>query len=199
MTTLRKAVQCAVDAPPPKRRRSKYTGAQLLEDAEALMARTGYRGFSLGELAQQLGVTRTNVHHHFRTKEALGAALLRDYCPWWRDRLGDPLDGTPKTALEQLVRLYEEARDRSGPKGLPLATMLGTEIHTLPPAMAQQLKGHEARTLKWLQAALGGTPKARHQAQFVISLLEGGLMLAHVAGAARWQAAAWTVRHMEKA
>ena len=54
--------------------------AQLVETATALIARNGYRAFSIAALASATGLTRPGVLHHVGSKEALllDVLALRD-------------------------------------------------------------------------------------------------------------------------
>ena len=47
--------------------------------ATDLLIRYGYRGVSFGDLAEPLGITRANIHHHFGNKLALVEEVLDDY------------------------------------------------------------------------------------------------------------------------
>jgi len=55
---------------------STRTRARLLDRAERLFARKGYRGMSLRELARACGVAPFTIQHHFGSKFALYQAVL---------------------------------------------------------------------------------------------------------------------------
>jgi AcrR family transcriptional regulator len=55
---------------------STRTRARLLDRAERLFARKGYRGMSLRELARACGVVPFTIQHHFGSKFALYQAVL---------------------------------------------------------------------------------------------------------------------------
>ena len=56
---------------PPQRR------AQLIDAATAMIAATGFQGFSLAALARECDLTRPGVLHHFASAEDLLVAVLR--------------------------------------------------------------------------------------------------------------------------
>lgn len=53
---------------------------QAIKDvALDLLVRNGYRGASFGDIAEELGITRANIHYHFGGKQALVEEVLEDY------------------------------------------------------------------------------------------------------------------------
>jgi AcrR family transcriptional regulator len=88
---------------------------EILDTALRLIARQGYRGSTLQEIADSVGLTKAGVLHYFDSREALLAEVLRE-----RDELaiarfgepgGDSLDLLASTVTENattpgLVALY---------------------------------------------------------------------------------------------
>lgn len=63
----------------PVSRRDKYTEAThqaLLDSARRLFGTVGYVGTSLDEIAQQEGLTKGAVYHHFKNKEVIFEAVI---------------------------------------------------------------------------------------------------------------------------
>ena len=52
------------------------TRTELLIQAESLVRGRGWSGFSYADLAEAVGIRKASIHHHFRTKDDLGAALV---------------------------------------------------------------------------------------------------------------------------
>ncbi len=57
--------------------RGRMRRLQILAAATHLFARAGYRGATLGVIADQVGVTQAGLLHHFGTKEKLLEAVVR--------------------------------------------------------------------------------------------------------------------------
>src|SRR5262249_60248187 len=55
------------------------TRARIRAIAEDLYVRHGYEGFSFGDIAQAVGTTRANIHHHFGNKQRLMAELIERF------------------------------------------------------------------------------------------------------------------------
>jgi TetR/AcrR family transcriptional repressor of nem operon len=47
--------------------------------ATRLLIRNGYRGASVANIARPLGITTTNIHYHFGSKQRLVEAAVKDY------------------------------------------------------------------------------------------------------------------------
>ena len=55
------------------------TAERLMDLAEAHIRKAGYGGFSFRDLAAEVGIKSASVHHHFRTKASMAAAVARRY------------------------------------------------------------------------------------------------------------------------
>jgi TetR/AcrR family transcriptional regulator len=52
----------------------------ILDVAEQLFANHGYNSVSINDIAQQAGVSKANIFHHFKSKEGLFMAVLKIAC-----------------------------------------------------------------------------------------------------------------------
>jgi AcrR family transcriptional regulator len=64
------------DAAAPRRGRPGYDGVTVLRRAIEVFNRQGYEATSIGDLARELGLTKSAIYHHVPSKEALLAAAL---------------------------------------------------------------------------------------------------------------------------
>ena len=60
----------------PRRGRPGYDAATVLRRAIELFNRQGYEGASMGDLAGELGLSKSAIYHHVPSKESLLAAAL---------------------------------------------------------------------------------------------------------------------------
>src|SRR4051812_33054735 len=60
----------------PVRERGLDTATRILEAAERCIRRFGLRRFSMGDVAQDAGLSRGSVYNHFQDREALIDAVL---------------------------------------------------------------------------------------------------------------------------
>jgi AcrR family transcriptional regulator len=67
----------AAPLPPARRlRKGEATAARILDAAEGLFAERGYAGTTLRDVAARAGLRIPSLYNHFRSKEALYAAVL---------------------------------------------------------------------------------------------------------------------------
>jgi AcrR family transcriptional regulator len=115
---------------------------KILEVAEALFARRGFAGVGLREVAADVGLGKSSLFHHFRSKvqlyyevlervlgrirARLDAAVVRSDDPWerleaWADALVDALAEHPTSARLLLRGLFEDLNfgDEPAPEAGP--------------------------------------------------------------------------------
>jgi AcrR family transcriptional regulator len=103
------------------------TRERILEQGLALMSQTGLEGVTLGSLAQQVGMSKSGLFAHFRSKEDLQIGLLRHMAEVAKARVVEPAlkaaEGLPR--LKALVRHWFGWAERAGlPGGCPVAAGL---------------------------------------------------------------------------
>jgi len=84
------------------------TRERIRSVAQELYMRGGYEGFSFGDIAAALGITRANIHYHFGSKRQLMATLIDSFVEDALTRIArhwtTPGDGFPD-------RLQAQCRD----------------------------------------------------------------------------------------
>ena len=83
---------------------------KILDVAEALFARRGFAGVGLREVAERVGLGKSSLFHHFKSKAELYLAVLRRVF----DRIDEsvvPVLGASGTHAEQLVRTIDTLID----------------------------------------------------------------------------------------
>src|SRR3954468_5610609 len=107
------------------------TTSRILDVAERLLQVRGYNGFSYGDVAGELDITRAALHYHFKGKAELGQALIERYAARFAAALAELDAAAPDAAakLRGYVGLYTDvlSADR-----MCLCGMLAAEHRTLP-------------------------------------------------------------------
>ena len=161
------------------------TRSALLNEAEALVRGRGYAGFSYADLAEVVGIRKASIHHHFRTKEDLGAALVAAYAERYDAALAkiraEEQGGVAR--IEAYGRLYLGGVEQ----GLGcLCAALAIEGEALPERLRQDIVRFFEHHIAWLERVLregqaDGSVRASLdpvvQARFVVSTLEGALLM----------------------
>lgn len=69
---------------------------RLVEAAAGVMARRGFGGASLADIALAAGLTKNQLLHYFPSKEALALAALEQAARCWRDEVAGPASMYPQ-------------------------------------------------------------------------------------------------------
>jgi len=162
------------------------TRGLLLNEAEALMRTRGYAAFSYADLAKRVGIRKASVHHHFRTKEELGVALIDAYLVTFKAALAETLEDRPE-AMPRLRRYAAFFTESLQDGMMPLCGALSAETFALPASMQQRVRHFFELHLDWLEGVLRdgiaeGAFRAdldvRRVATMLLSVLEGASLVA---------------------
>lgn len=162
------------------------TRTDLLVTAELLLRTKGYAAFSYADLADEIGIKKASIHHHFPTKEHLGAAVIESYLFRFKKKL-TLINEDSADVLARLKNFSEFFIDSSNSGALPLCGALAAELSVLPEALKQLTRQFFEVHLAWLKnnLALGQSlnvikaeldPEALARA--LLSVLEGGSFVA---------------------
>ena len=161
------------------------TRAELLAEAELLIRRRGFSGFSYADLADGVGIRKASIHHHFPTKTDLALAMLASYDARYDAALSAIVQTTPD-ALGR-VRAYAHLYLDGVEKGLGcLCAAFAAELDRLPETLRSELSRFFAKHIAWLEEVLvegvadgsvrGNLAPAPH-ARMIVAALEGALMM----------------------
>ena len=162
------------------------TAVRVMDVAQALIQQRGYGGFSFDDVAQVVGIRKPSVHHHFRTKSDLVAALARRYTERFESALAaiDIARRDPLARLKAYVRLFATTYAQDG--RLCVCGMLGAEADALPVDVADAVAGFFQLNLSWLTAAfrdaqssgqVTSTQRATALAELMLATLEGAMVV----------------------
>jgi AcrR family transcriptional regulator len=113
----------AAGSPAARRGRPGYDQATVLRRAIALFNAKGYDATSIGDLAKDLGLTKSAIYHHVPSKEALLAAALDEAL----DGLSAAVDsavGDEATSAHERLRIALEQSVLILAEHLPAVTLL---------------------------------------------------------------------------
>lgn len=84
--------------------------ASILDAAESLFLERGFAGTSMSEIAKASGVTKSLIHHHYGTKEALWAEVKRlRFMPYYDRQIHLLLQMDPSVqVVRESMRVYFE-------------------------------------------------------------------------------------------
>ncbi|WP_339489661.1 TetR/AcrR family transcriptional regulator [Pseudomonas sp. EL_65y_Pfl2_R95] len=129
---------------------------KILFCAEKVFAEKGYGSASMGDIAEEAGLPRSNLHYYFSTKDELYRAVLLDLLEVWKqDALCFEMFDDPRVVLSSYIRAKMN-HSRTRPHGSKVwaneiihgAPMLG---ETLDESLYSWAKMKEAKIRQWVE------------------------------------------------
>lgn len=166
------------------------TRSAILDVAERLVQRRGFNGFSYGDVASELGITRAALHYHFPEKSELGESLISRYAGRFLEMLS-LIDGCEMPSLQKLESYCDLYGLALRDERMCLCGMLAAEYQTLPDLMRERVHGFFEDNRRWLatlleigreEGSLAVAASPQEAAQMIIATLEGAMLVARAYG-----------------
>lgn len=158
------------------------TRSDLLASAEILLRTKGYAAFSYADLAEEIGIKKASIHHHFPTKEGLAVAIVESYLHRFKTQL-ENINNQNANVIDRLNAFALMFAKSSESALLPLCGALAAELLALPESLKLMTRDFFEIHLDWLQAnILKGQVAGELRpeldnvkvARLVLNTLEGG-------------------------
>lgn len=175
-------IQEALSAKP-----AKDTRQSILDSAETLILTRGYNGFSYKDIADVVGIRKASIHHHFISKEELGAAFVDRYFERFVRWCGQVADLPVAQKLASFLKMFKQV-SHNAEKICPLG-MLTAEYPTLPGSVQDSLRRLLGEMDRWLvqvlaqgqaEGYLRPIPEAPVMAKVIINAMSASLKMARV-------------------
>jgi TetR/AcrR family transcriptional repressor of nem operon len=153
----------------------------ILDSAETRMRGGGYHACSFREIASDVGIKSASVHYHFKTKTALGAALVTRYEARVLAAIGDPEDERHlRLKLDAMRAAFRGGLSRGD--GMCLGGIFATEARSLPSPVGSATRRYFAACNDWLARAYACARVAEpHRRALQLTALLQGAMLQAIA------------------
>lgn len=156
---------------------------RLIEAAKVLIHQQGFNLTTLADIAQEADVPLGNVYYYFKTKEAIGIAVIEKRAAEWSERLAQWAEiSDPLARLVSLVRFGLEDLEVTARFGCPIGGLcqeLGKQGGALSDLAAKLL--HDI--LKWseeqFRALSFSDDKVSEYALNFVSTIQGMSLLTH--------------------
>ena len=173
---------------------SDATADLILDVAQELLQTRGYNGISYQDIAEQVGIRKASIHHHFATKAELGVKLLCRYRRQWHAFLAGVDESTagPWEKLDQYLDPVPASHRtaRTGDRAC-LCGILGAEFAALAPELQHEVQGffRDNETHGWPPCTVQQARRAEFrfqgdaasEAAVIFACLEGSLIVARAA------------------
>lgn len=158
---------------------------RLLTAAERLVYQQGFNQTTLADIAQEAEVPLGNVYYYFKTKEAIGEALIRHRCERYRAlRESWDRDLDPKNRLLAFIQMTSNNREMLAQSGCPIGSLC-QELRKEDRPLAHMASSLFTELLAWLKdqfRLLGKGRESKLLAVHVLSVLQGASLLTHALG-----------------
>jgi TetR/AcrR family transcriptional regulator, transcriptional repressor for nem operon len=159
--------------------------AQLVEAAANLVHRQGFERTTLADISQASGVALGNVYYYFKTKAAIGQAIVEqrasDYHMILRkwDELPEPVD-----RFEAFIQNACDNGSLLARSGCPVGTLC-VDLRKEKGPLAKSAAKIFSEILAWLERqfrTMGQGARSRGLAEHLVAALQGASLLTHVYG-----------------
>lgn len=152
-----------------------------MDTAAKLVHEQGFARTSLADIARESGMLLGSVYYYFKTKDAIGAALIEKMAAEhaavrdvWDRELG------PRERIEAFIQTTIETRDSLARNGCRVGSLCA-ELHKEGGPLAERATQLFDDFLKWIEAQfrlLGKGAESRDLAFHLVSALQGASLLA---------------------
>ena len=160
------------------------TRTKILNSAQRLIQTRSFEGFSFQDIADEVGIRKASLYHHFDSKDAVAIGVLKRGADWVTGKLDATKELAPPERLERYFDLFHDLHgkaERMCPGG-SFASVLGA----VSPAVQRALHAFTKMHLDWLEgvvregAELGafeiGEQAPRDVALQIFSSVQGALL-----------------------
>ena len=168
--------------------KGKVSQDRILEAANQLFYTQGYNPTSLADVAEETGITKGNLHYHFRSKDELLEAVIDQRLQGIRDTLQqwDQAHPEPRARLKRFVQMVLNEQAGIIRYGCPMGS-LNVEL-----GKAQQPLQAQARAMfdlfqAWLQKTFKqmGCTNSKALSQHLLAMAQGAALMSYVYADAR--------------
>jgi len=163
----------------------------ILDIAETLIQTQGYNAFSFRDIARTIGIKTSSIHYYFPTKAELGKAVVARHIDTLHAELVQVLENEA-ISYKKKINLFLNSvfsKTYASNRKMCLGGMLASDVLTLPETIQFEVRVFFNRIEKWLEQLLSQgktkgyfhfTGTAKREAEFILALLEGSLLLARL-------------------
>lgn len=155
---------------------------RIVDTAAMLVHEHGFANTTLADIARESGVPLGNIYYYFKSKEAIGEALVEKragahavtFATW-------DAELEPRARLDAFIQATIESRDVVARSGCPIGTLC-SELHKDGGPLAERAATLFDALLTWLEAqfeAMGKGAESRGLAFHLLSAVQGASLLAN--------------------
>ncbi|MES2073210.1 MAG: TetR/AcrR family transcriptional regulator [Pseudomonadota bacterium] len=158
------------------------TREQIVQVAQHLIQTRSYLGFSFQDIADQVGIRKASLYHHFPSKEALGEEVIREATQKFRDWT-DAMQLTPEKKLKAYFLMYRNALNAG--QGVCPAGALAPGWDCINEDLRGAVRELRSTQVQWLTGVLSALELKPKQAparlaSYIFTVCQGALIAARM-------------------
>ena len=130
--------------------RDPHTRDKILDIAIRLIRTGGYEALNFGTIAEELSITRANIHHHFKNKENLALQAVNRYVVGLEERFAAFEEKHPGNFPAAMAAVHDGMWDRLSETdygGFCVAVQLISDRSWIPEEVGHEATGYYERLL----------------------------------------------------
>jgi TetR/AcrR family transcriptional regulator, transcriptional repressor for nem operon len=155
---------------------------RLIRAATKLTYLHGFGKTALADIAKEASVPLGNVYYYFKTKDAIGEAIVEQHLVQLKEQLQKLAEtNSPVERLCGFIRMTVLSSEMVARSGCPIGTFV-SEVHKGDGPLVQKTPAVFAELLRWMEAqfqSIGAGADSRGLAVHLLSALQGATVLAH--------------------
>lgn len=171
---------------------SMNTREKILDTASRLLETRAYHGFSFQDIADEVGIRKPSLYHHFASKDEIAIEILNSSKDTFIAELLKLEDETPSKQLERylaMFRMLQAGGQRMCPGGSFAAIW-----DAVSPEVQSEVRKFVNFHLEWLEKNLQAgknldeyyfTCSPKIQAQYITTCLQGAMLTARLTANSR--------------
>ena len=92
---------------------SMNTRERILDSAQRLIQTRSFHGFSFQDIAEEVGIRKASLYHHFDSKDDVAVAMLQRAADWVRAQFKNVEGREPKERLEAYFDLFRQIHGKA--------------------------------------------------------------------------------------
>lgn len=168
------------------------TRGKIIDTTRRLIQTRAYHGFSFQDIADNVGIKKASLYHHFKSKDEVAIEVLRSSIEAIAGELAKVADRAASQRLEKylaIARTVQGAGERMCP-GCSFAAILDAVSPTVQSEVQRFIQFH----LNWLEQTLEQGRQAgefqferpaKAEAEYLFSSIQGAITIARLTGSAK--------------
>lgn len=164
------------------------TRNKILDSAQRLIQTRSFEGFSFQDIADEVGIRKASLYHHFESKDAVAVAVLERANRWVRGQLQEADGLPPGERLERYIDLFRDIGGKA--EGMCPGGSFASVYGAVSPQVQRALHAFTNMQLDWLEgvvregAAKGefhiGAQRPRDVATQIFAGVQGALLTGRI-------------------